>query len=92
MNLFMVIFIKCNYNNNHVRFSDFLDIKIITIGEFHLNFYHIVSILCVLLVSKIITNIVKLYIKRSFRLAEEYNRGSEFVYVQITKYIVSVMI
>ena len=43
-----------------------------------------------LLVSKIITNILKLYIKRSFRLAEEYNRGSEFVYVQITKYIVYV--
>ena len=77
-----------NYNNNHVRFSDFLDIKIITIGDFHLNFYHIVSILCVLLVSKIFINIIKLYIKRSFRLADEYNRGSEFVYVQITKYVV----
>jgi len=82
--------ISLNINNQHVKFSDFLDIKIINIETFHISFYHIVTILIVLLGSKILINIIKLYIRRSFRQSSEYNRGSEFVYVQIIKYIVYV--
>ena len=82
--------LSLNLNNQRVKFSDFLDIKIINIETFHISFYHIVMILCVLLGSKIIINVIKLYIRRSFRQSPEYNRGSEFVYVQIIKYIVYV--
>ena len=75
--------ISLNINNQHVKFSDFLDIKLINIETFHLSFYHIVAILVVLLGAKILINIIKLYIRRTFRKSAEYNRGSEFVYVQI---------
>lgn len=77
-----------NINNDKVSFRQFLDHKIIDLEKFNLSFYHIIVLTVVFFAAKITVNLVKLYINLKFRNSKDFNAGTEYVYVQIAKYII----
>ena len=74
-------------NNPDITFSDFLDYKLVDEDYFKLSFYNIFGILLVFFASKIILNILKILIGDRLKRAKNYSVAKEFVYVQLTKYV-----
>jgi small-conductance mechanosensitive channel len=77
-----------NINNNDVSFNEFINFNIINSKKFTLSIYHIFVLTIIFFVTKVLLNFAKLYINRKFRDRNNYDPGSEFVYVQIAKYII----
>lgn len=75
-------------NNEHVSISDFFNYDIINISKIRINFFQIISIIAIVLFGKILINFLKLYFNRKFRSKEDYNPSQEYVYVQVSKYII----
>lgn len=71
-------------------FFDFLDFKLIDTEKFHVSLFDIIAIVVIFLVAKMVLKIVKINIRRKFRAKENYNKATEFVYIQIAKYIINV--
>ncbi len=79
-----------NFNNENVTFTDFLNFNLIESKKFTLSFYHIIVIVGILFGAKILLNFTKLYISRKLREKSYHNPGTEFVYIQIAKYVIYV--
>ena len=77
-----------NFNNEDVTFGDFLNFNLIESKKFTLSFYHILSIITIFFFARIILNVIKLYISKRLRRKPDFNPATEFVYVQIAKYII----
>jgi small-conductance mechanosensitive channel len=75
-------------NNENVTFSDFLDYKYQITKKFHFSFYHILAIVGIYFAAKMLINVTKLYISKKFKEKNEQNQGSEYVYIQLAKYII----
>jgi small-conductance mechanosensitive channel len=78
-------------NNNRVSFIDFLETDFIKTKIFTVSFYQIAIIIGLWFGAKIIINLYTLYITRRFALLED-KRGSEYVYIQIAKYITYIFV
>ena len=76
------------FNNPHITFDDFLQFKLIRLGSFELNFYSILVIVSVFFGARIFVNMTTLFIGKRFRNREQFDPGTEYVYVQIAKYII----
>lgn len=85
---FYIAIISFNINNEDVTFTDFLDFNIIETRKFTLSFYHILVIFAVFFGARMLLNIVKIYISKKFRNKPNFNAGTEFIYVQIAKYVI----
>jgi small-conductance mechanosensitive channel len=85
---FYIAIISFNINNEDVTFTDFLDFNIIETRKFTLSFYHILVIFAVFFGARMLLNIVKIYISKKFRNKPDFNAGTEFIYVQIAKYVI----
>ena len=79
-----------NINNEDVTFGDFLNFNLIESQKFTLSFYHILVIIFIFFGARIVLNLVKLYISRKFRDKTEFNAGTEYIYIQIARYIINV--
>ena len=77
-----------NINNDQVTFGDFLNFNLIESKKFTLSFYHILVLVTIYFGTRMLLNIIKLYISKKFKSQAEFNAGTEFVYNQIAKYIV----
>jgi small-conductance mechanosensitive channel len=80
-----------NINNSNVTFADFLNFKLIESDKFTLSFYHILLIISIFFGASMLLNFVRFYINRKNRNQPNFSKATEFVYVQIAKYIVYVM-
>lgn len=87
---FYVALLSFNINNEPISFEDFLKYKLIDSTKFTLSFFHIILVLACFFGAKIAVNLVKLYFSRKFQKRIDYNPSTEFVYVQISKYIIYV--
>jgi small-conductance mechanosensitive channel len=76
------------FNNKDITFSDFLDFKLIDLKSFQLDFYDILVIISVFYGARIIVNLVRLYLGRKFRNSENHDLATEYVYMQVAKYII----
>jgi small-conductance mechanosensitive channel len=75
-------------NNNNVSFIDFLSYNLFESKKFTLSFYQIILLIVVFFGAKILINFIKLYYFQKFRNKKDYNPSKEYVYIQISKYIV----
>lgn len=85
-----IAILSFNFNNEDVSFIDFLNFKIINTQKFDVSFYHIIIIFIIFFGARMLLNVVKLYISRKYREKEGFNQATEFVYIQIAKYIIYV--
>jgi small-conductance mechanosensitive channel len=73
---------------NTSSFFDFLDFKLIDTDKFDVSLYDIIALVVIFILAKMVLKIVKINIRRKFRSKEGYNKATEFVYIQIAKYII----
>jgi small-conductance mechanosensitive channel len=81
-----------NINNNEVSFGDFLKYKIIDNSYFKVSFYQIIVVVLLYFGAKMLLNFLKLYFSKKFRNKEGYNPSTEYIYVQLSKYIIYVFV
>ena len=77
-----------NMNNHDVSFREFLDYKFIDTSKIKLSFENIILVIVTIYSAKLMVNIIRLVLQRRFRKDTNYDRGTEYVYMQVTKYIV----
>jgi small-conductance mechanosensitive channel len=75
-------------NSDTSSFFDFLNFKLIDTDKFDISLYDIIALVVIFIMAKMILKIVKINIRRKFRSKEGYNKSTEFVYIQIAKYII----
>lgn len=85
---FYVAVLSFRINNQNVTFTDFLDYKYNITKKFNFSFYHILTIIAIYFGAKILVNLTKLYISKKFKENSDLNLGSEYVYVQLAKYVI----
>lgn len=85
---FYVAIISFNINNVDVTFGDFLDFKLISSRKFTLSFSHILVIITIFFGAKMLLNIVSIYISKRLRNRPNFSAGTEYIYIQIAKYII----
>jgi len=79
-----------NINNDDVTFGDFLNFNLIESKKFTISFYHIIIIVFIFFLARVALNLSILFISRKFRSNKNFNPGSEFIYIQIAKYVIYV--
>ncbi|MFN6077400.1 MAG: mechanosensitive ion channel family protein, partial [Fluviicola sp.] len=75
-------------NNNDVTFKQFLEHEFIKTSKFVITFENLISVLIIIFGSRIALNLVRLFLARRFRKDKTYDRGREYVYMQVAKYII----
>lgn len=78
------------FNNEDITFGDFLDFKLINLKSFQLDFYDILVIVSVFYGARIIVNLVRLYLGRKFKNSESHDLATEYVYMQVARYVIYV--
>jgi small-conductance mechanosensitive channel len=78
------------FNNKNITFGDFLDFKIINLKSFQLEFYDILVIVSVFFGARILVNLIRLYLNRKFRKSESHDLATEYVYMQVARYVIYV--
>jgi len=82
------IFLTLQIQNPSVSFSKFLELKIIESRIFDFTVAHLIDLFIVWYLAKIIARIMQLIITQRLRKRKDYDEGIEYVYVQITKYVI----
>jgi len=85
------IFLTLQTQNPNVSFSKFMEQKIIESRIFDLTFAHLIDVLVIIFCAKIIVRITQLIITQRLRKRKDYDEGIEYVYVQISKYIIYIV-
>lgn len=83
-----VAVLSFNFNNENVTFSDFINYKFIEEKKFNFSFYHILVMIAFYFGSKMAVNVTKLYITKKVKENNDLSHGSEYVYIQIAKYVI----
>ena len=78
-------------NNKVSDVSSILEFKLIKLPNFHLAFYHIFLVIAVVFGAKIMINLVKLYVNKRLSRQENFDKGTEYVIIQLAKYIIYVL-
>lgn len=86
---FILAFQAFRIEEEEISLRVFLQYDIIPqIGEFHLSFMDVITIIIVFAISRFIINVFRIYIERRFKDSEDFDEGTRFVYVQLAKYVV----
>lgn len=81
-------FLSFNINNTDVSFRQFLDYKFLSYKSIHLSFENLLSVILIFFGARVLLNIIQLFLQRRFRKDARYDQGTEYVYMQVAKYIV----
>lgn len=79
------------YNNPSVTFTQFWNYDIITSSKIKVSFSQIISVIVLIFIARFLINFLKLYYNKKFRGKPEYNPSTEYVYVQISKYVIYII-
>lgn len=76
------------FNNESISLMDFLNYKFINLKSFNLTFYHVLVIVVVIIGTRMVVNLTKLYLTRTLRNNAKFDNGTEYVYIQISAYFI----
>lgn len=82
-----VSIISLRINNPDISFVDFINLKLIRYGKASLSIESTLMVVAIFFVTKMAINLFHLYLNRRFRKDENYDKGTEYVYMQVTKYV-----
>lgn len=78
-------------NNKVSDVSSILEFKLIRLPNFELALYHIFLVIAVIFAAKILINLIKLYVNKRLSRQENFDEGTEYVIIQLAKYIIYVI-
>lgn len=83
-----IAILSFNLNNKDVTFGKFLESEIIKSSKFQLSFENILMVVLIIFGAKVLLNFVHLFLQRRFRKDNQFDKGTEYVYMQVAKYII----
>ncbi len=83
-----VAVLSFKFNNKDITFADLFKVKIINLPNFKLDFSDLLVMVSVFFGAKIIVNLSTLIISKRLQRSKNYDRATEFIYVQIAKYFI----
>lgn len=91
-----LVVLTLSINNPEITFANLLDAPlisptIINPKKFNLTFSHILTVIFILFCARVFIYLVELAIGQRLRRRKDYDPGTEFVYIQIAKYIVYII-
>lgn len=84
----LISFRALEINNPNLNLSGFLGIEFFRFKDFHIAIYHIFVIVILYFVSRIVLNLLSIYLLRRIRKKDNVDQGTEYVYLQLSKYVV----
>jgi small-conductance mechanosensitive channel len=75
-------------NNQEVSFKEFLDYKFIDTKKIKISFENVLLVVVIIFGAKVAINFVQLFLQRRFRNSDKYDKGTEYVYMQVAKYVI----
>lgn len=85
------IFLILSINNPEVTFEKFMDYELIHTKSLKLSFSHILNVSLVFFLARVLIHLIKIAIGSRLRSRKDYDPGIEFVYIQISKYIIYIV-
>lgn len=82
------IFLVLSIHNPNVTFEKLMDHELINTKSFKLSFSHILNVLITFFLARVLIHLIQIAIGSRLRARKDYDPGIEYVYVQISKYIV----
>ena len=83
-----VAVLSFKFNNKDITFADLFKVKLINLPNFKLDFSDLLVMVSVFFGTKIIVNLSTLIISKRLQRSKNYDRATEFIYVQIAKYFI----
>ncbi|MEO9532291.1 MAG: mechanosensitive ion channel domain-containing protein [Crocinitomicaceae bacterium] len=86
--LVVILFLKMlRIGNPELDFQKILAFEFFRFDKFHIAVYHIFVVSVVLIGGRVLMNFLRIYLQRRFKKREGIDQGTEFVYLQLTKYL-----
>lgn len=87
---FYICFLSLKISNPHLDLSDILAYEFFRIKNtnFHIAVYHLFLTVAIVFITRITLNIMKVFLLRTVRKNEKIDSGTEYIYVQLAKYII----
>jgi len=90
--VYFIIFYSCfhslNINNEGIGLGNILVFDFVKIGDFHISVYHIFLVVVVFFIAKLVLNFLKIYLLKRVTKRTNLDKGTEYVIIQIAKYII----
>lgn len=90
--IYFLIFVSCYYslliNNQWIDYEAIFDFEFIRFEKFHIALYHFFLIAIFFFIARLVLGIVKVVLLKTVRSTNSLDRGTEYVYIQIIKYII----
>jgi small-conductance mechanosensitive channel len=83
-----VAVLSFKFNNKDITFADLFRVKLINLPNFKLDFSALLVIISVFFGARIFVSFSTLVISRRFQRSKNYDKATEFIYVQIAKYFI----
>lgn len=83
----LIAFRSLGINNPDLDLSRLLAIEFFRFDKFHIAIYHFFVFIVIYIGGRILMNIVRVYLQKRFKRKDGIDKGSEFVYLQLTKYL-----
>jgi small-conductance mechanosensitive channel len=78
------------FNNKDITIADFLAFELISLPSFKLNFSDLLVVISVFFGARILVNLTKIFISRKFNNRKNRDVAKEYVYEQVSKYVIYV--
>lgn len=87
---FYFCFLSLKISNPHLDLGSILSHKFVTIPNtnFHIAVYHIFLTAAIIFIARISVNFLKIVLLKSLRKNDRIDQGTEYIYVQLAKYLV----
>lgn len=79
------------FNNKDITFADFFKVRLLDLPNFKLDFFDLLVIVSVFYGARIAVNFSTLIISRRFQRSKSYDKATEFIYIQIARYLIYIL-
>lgn len=86
-----IIFLILRVNNPDATFEKFMDFELINTKMLKLSFSHILNVALTFFIARVLIHLVQIAIGSRLRSRKDYDPGIEYVYIQISKYIIYII-
>lgn len=83
----VLMFNALSIGNPNLDFHAILDFEFFRFDKFHLAIYHIFVVAVIYVGSRIVLNVMRIFLEKRLKGKSVLDRGTEFVYLQLTKYL-----
>ncbi len=85
---FYLAFLSLSIKNPNFDPSMILGFEFVRVKSFHIAVYHIFVFIVIFFLARVLLNFLKIYLLKTVRNNDKYDSGTEYVYLQLAKYLI----